>query len=63
MLRSMTALALTVLSAAVALSAPASAIEIRKEPQLYTVTPAMMHAIDTIVAEKVRMNHTRHRGH
>ncbi len=33
-------------------SAPASATEIRKEPQLYTVTPAMMHAIDTTVAER-----------
>ena len=62
MIRSVTVAALAVLSTAVALSSPGSAIEIRKQQQLYTVTPAMMHAIDTIVAEKMRMSHMRHRG-
>jgi len=63
MLGSMTAVVSTVLSTAMVLSSPASTIEIRREPQPHTVTPAMMRAIDTIMAEKIRMSHMRHGAH
>ncbi len=55
---------LIILTALIAVwtSSPAFAVEIRKSQQLYTVTPAMMHAIDVIVREEMHMRHQRGRN-
>ena len=45
--------------AAIWSSSPASAVEIRNSQQLYTVTPAMMSAINVIVREEMRMRNHR----
>lgn len=53
---------LAVVTASVAIASPASAVEIRKESG-FMVTPAMMKAIDTIVAQRMHMMGRHRRGH
>lgn len=61
--RNMIVVAVALAGVAMAAASPATAIAIHREQQLTYVTPAMMNAINTIVAEKMRMSHMRRRHH